>query len=147
MTASRLNICNFGWLLLVSLFLSATALTAHAQNSTANNPFNDPTQIGMRFPDKTVTIEPQQDMTQDFRRMRMLNVARQKAMVSDAEKLLALARDLNAGIDADGTALSAGQRMKMAADIEKLAHGIREKMCYSAGNPSAPRGPFSTAPQ
>jgi hypothetical protein len=146
MTASRFNIRNFGWLLLAALFFAATALTARAQSSN-NNPISDPTQIGMRFPDKTVTIETQQDMTSDVHRTRMLNIARQKAMVSDAEKLLALARYLNAGTDADGTALSAGQRVKMAADIEKLARGIKEKMCYSVGNPSAPRGPFSVAPQ
>jgi hypothetical protein len=141
---SRFNIRKFGWFLLTSLFFAATALMAHAQSS-ANNPIEDPTQIRMRFPDGTATID-RQDATSDMRRLRLLNVARQKAMVSDAEKLLALARDLNAGIGVDGTALSPAQRTRMTADIEKLAHSIKEKMSYVAGNPSAPRGPFNAAP-
>lgn len=105
----------------------------------------DPTQVNTRFPDKTVTIDRQDD-TQEMRRMRQLNAARQKSMVSDADKLLALARDLNAGIGADGSKLSISQKVRMAADIEKLAHSVKEKMSDVAGNPSAPRAPFSAWP-
>ena len=145
MTVFRFRIRNFGWLLLTSLLFALTAQAAHAQNSTANNPIADPAQIRMRFPDGTASIDTQ-GATSDMHRMRLLNVARQKAMVSDADKLLALARELNAGIGLDGTALSVGQRVKMAADIEKLARSIKEKMGYVAGGPSAPHGPFNAGP-
>jgi hypothetical protein len=118
------------------------AMMAHAQSATANNPIADPTQLRTRFPDKTVTID-QQNETQDMHRMHLLNTARQKALVSDAEKLLALARELNAGIGGDGNALSASQRMRMAADIEKLAHSIKEKMSYTEGSPTAPKAPIT----
>jgi hypothetical protein len=119
-----------------ALLLSGMALIAQQ----APGPLLDPTQMNTRFPDKTVNID-HQDETQDMRRMRLLNTARQKAMISDAEKLVTLARDLNAGIGADGTPLSDSQRMRMAADIEKLAHSVKEKMSYVVGTPSLTRTP------
>jgi hypothetical protein len=111
---------------LAALLLIAIAFACQAQS------------VGGGAPDRFPKMNPMDDegMTQEVHRMRMLNAARQKSMVSDADKLLALARDLNAGVGAGGNALSAGQRMKMAADIEKLAHNVREKMTYVAGTPS-----------
>jgi hypothetical protein len=124
-----------------ALFLLACPALAAQQNP---GPLLDPTQMSTRFPDKTVTIDSQGE-TQDMRRMRLLNTARQKAMISDAEKLLDLARDLNAGIGPDGTTLSVAQKMRMAADIEKLAHSVKEKMSYVAGAPSLTRNPMPPA--
>ncbi|WP_157439641.1 hypothetical protein [Terracidiphilus gabretensis] len=113
---------------LALLIMVVIALACQAQ-SVGNNNLD-------RFP----KMDPMdnEDMTQEMRRMHLLNAARQKSMVSDAERLLALARELNAGVGAGGNALSAGQRMRMAADIEKLAHNVREKMSYVPGTPSAP---------
>jgi hypothetical protein len=142
MTEPRFSISNLGRVLLTSLFFAALAVISNAQSATANNPIADPTQLRTRFPDKTVTIDQQND-TQDIRRMHLLNTARQKTLVNDAEKLLALARQLNAGMGADGSALSASQRMRMAADIEKLAHSIKEKMSYTEGSPTAPKAPIT----
>ena len=146
MTAYWFGKCNPGRFLLAALFFAAAGLTARAQVSAGNGPPIDATQMNPHFPDKTANIE-REDVTQDMRRLRLLNSARQKAMISDADKLLALARDLNAGIGADGSALSDSQRMRMAADIERLAHSVKEKMSYVAGTPSPPRIPFSSWPQ
>ena len=145
MTALRFSISNLGRVFLTSLFFASVAMISNAQSATANNPIADPTQLRTRFPDKTVTID-QQNETQDIRRMRLLNAARQKALVTDADKLLALARNLNTGVGADGSALSASQRMRMAADIEKLARSIKERMSFTEGNPSAPKTPIVAWP-
>jgi hypothetical protein len=145
MNASRSSISHLCRVLLTSLFFAAMAMMSRAQSVTANNPIADPTQIRTRFPDKTVTID-QQNETQDIHRMHLLNVARQKALVTDADKLLALARQLNAGVGTDGSALSASQRMRLAGDIEKLAHSIKEKMSYTEGSPSVPKAPISAWP-
>jgi hypothetical protein len=69
------------------------------------------------------------------RRMRALNTMRQKALVSDTDKLLKLANELNAEISANPEALTPDQLRKLAT-IEKLAHSVKEKMSTPvAGNP------------
>ncbi len=113
----------------LALFMMAVVALACQAQSVGNGNLD-------RFPKINPTDD--EDMTQEMRRMHQVNAARQKSMVSDAEKLLALARELNAGVGAGGNALSSGQRMRMAADIEKLAHNIREKMSYVPGTPSPP---------
>ena len=67
------------------------------------------------------------------RRVRALNAERQKEMVSDAEKLLKLARELDAeiaGNKSDG--LTSDEMHKLAA-IEKLARSVKQKMALSWG--------------
>jgi hypothetical protein len=75
------------------------------------------------------------DPTEAARRMRALNTMRQKALVSDTDKLLKLANELNAEISANPETLSPEQLRKLAT-IEKLAHSVKEKMTTPvAGNP------------
>jgi hypothetical protein len=62
------------------------------------------------------------------RRMNALNVARQKEMISDADKLLKLARELNDEIAAKGAASLTDDQLRRIAEIEKLAHSVKEKM-------------------
>jgi hypothetical protein len=127
----------------LALLLSGTALIAWAQ-SGSGPVLLDPTQIGSRYPDKKTGMDSR-EITEDMRRMHLLNVSRQKSMVTDADKLLALARALNAGVGADGNALPAAQKMRMAADIEKLAHNVKDKMSFVIGTPTSasPVRPFS----
>jgi hypothetical protein len=79
----------------------------------------------------------------DARRITQLNLIRQKNMASDAEKLLRIARELSNDANADSSALSPAERMHKAAEIEKLAKGVREKMTYAIGISSDPANPFS----
>ncbi len=70
------------------------------------------------------------------RRMRALNAMRQKALVSDTNKLLKLASELNAEISANPESLTPDQLRKLAT-IEKLAHSVKEKMSTPVvGNPT-----------
>jgi hypothetical protein len=71
------------------------------------------------------------------RRLRALNAERQKSLVADTQKLLKLARELNTELqNSDGAALTPAQGGKMA-EIEKLAHHVKQKMSESvAGVPS-----------
>jgi hypothetical protein len=62
------------------------------------------------------------------KRLGVINVERQKALVADTQKLVKLAAELNAEINsAHQTELTAGQLRKVA-EIEKLAHSVRDKM-------------------
>ena len=86
--------------------------------------------------------DPQQDSDMgmagriEAKRIIQLNQLRQKSMVSDAEKLLRLAEELNN--DANTAALSPGDRMRKAAEIERLAKEVKDKMTYAIGTPSDP---------
>jgi hypothetical protein len=81
------------------------------------------------------------------KRIAKLNQIRQKAMVEDAVKILRLAEELNKDANAGGVNLSQAERMQKAAEIEKLAKQVREKMTYSIGEPSEVMGPFAAFPR
>ena len=69
----------------------------------------------------------------DPKRVRLLNAERQKEMVSDTDKLLELAKELNAEVsDASATGMTDAQLRKVA-EIAKLARSIKDKMSYTVG--------------
>lgn len=57
---------------------------------------------------------------------------RLKSMNSDAEKLLRLARELNAKIDQTGSRSLSREDLSKVAEIEKLAHNVKWKMQLAA---------------
>jgi hypothetical protein len=74
--------------------------------------------------------------------LRALNADRQKSLVSDTNKLLRLVNELNAEIArANGGFLTASQ-LRRVAEIEKLAHNVREKMSTSVRWTPAFQAPF-----
>jgi hypothetical protein len=66
--------------------------------------------------------------TEDGKIVKMLNAARQSNMVSDAEKLLKLARELDAEIAASKSGTLTQAQLRKVARIEKLAHSVRVGM-------------------
>jgi hypothetical protein len=65
---------------------------------------------------------------EELNRLRLLNDARQKALVSDTNKLLKLTTELHAEIgDASPGMLTMAQLRKLS-EIEKLAHSVKSKM-------------------
>ena len=70
------------------------------------------------------------------KRRHQMNIERQKSMVVDSDKLLKLATELNGEIaHSNPNALSPTQIHKVA-EIEKLAHSIKDKMAMSGFGPS-----------
>ena len=68
--------------------------------------------------------------------MRALNNDRHKAMVSDTEKLVMLARQLDAEIASNPTGELTPRELQKVLAIEKLAHNVKTKMAQSfAGGP------------
>lgn len=60
-----------------------------------------------------------------------MNDERHKALVSDTEKLLKLARQLDAEIASNPTDKMTPEEIHKAAEIEKLAKSVKEKMAQS----------------
>jgi hypothetical protein len=74
--------------------------------------------------------------------LKALNAERQKSMVSDTNKLLRLTKELNTEIAASNPGEFTPEQLHMMAEIEKLAHSIKEKMATSVrGTP-----PFTQLP-
>ena len=62
------------------------------------------------------------------RRMRALNIERQRQIVADAGKLLRLARELNEEIARANAGSLTPEALRRIAEIEKLARRVRQKM-------------------
>ena len=62
------------------------------------------------------------------RRLRQLSVAQHKAMVSDTDKLVKLVNELNAEINRTYPAALTPEQNRKVAEIEKLAHSVKDKM-------------------
>jgi hypothetical protein len=65
------------------------------------------------------------------RQLNALNAERQKALVSDAAKLLKLAQELNAEIATSKSDSLSSEQMRKIANIEKLARNVKQKMSES----------------
>jgi hypothetical protein len=90
--------------------------------------------LANRTADANRILEDSMKLRENQKRFERLNVQRHKEMTTDTEKLLELANQLRTE-----TAKSAGESLSMEAirqaeQIEKLAHGVREKMKASVSN-------------
>ena len=75
------------------------------------------------------------------RLLNVLNADRQKSMVSDTDKLLRLVNNLNGEIARDGPNVLSSNQLRKVAEIEKLAHTIKDKMSYSVRGTAPYRPP------
>ena len=76
------------------------------------------------------------DPQAEAKRMRALNADRHKTMVSDTEKLVKLARQLDAEVASNPTDGLTPEEVQKVLAIEKLAHEVKIKMAQSfAGGP------------
>ncbi|MGO9340380.1 MAG: hypothetical protein ACLPY1_23020 [Terracidiphilus sp.] len=82
---------------------------------------------------------PSNDPAEQARRLRALNIERQKRIVSDANKLLKLTTEFNAEIArANPESLTPAQLRKLA-EIEKVAKDLKENMAATVMPSTDPR--------
>src|ERR1017187_3591397 len=72
----------------------------------------------------TIPLSPDMEANQ----VKMRNIDRQKQLVEDTQKLLALANELKADVDKSTKDTLSLDVVKKADEIEKLAHSVKEKM-------------------
>jgi hypothetical protein len=80
------------------------------------------------------------------KRMKMLNNERRKSLVSDSEKLLKLATELNNEIAQTNPGSLTPDQLRKVAEIEKLAHNVRDKMTMTVTSPSTSYFPTNGPP-
>lgn len=113
---------------LVGALVLAMPLLAQAPRSSGADPIQPgPMLHGEQFPGQG---PGGLDVQANARRISKLNEARQKSIVSNAAKLLRLATELQA-TGAETNPADLPDNLHRVAEIEKLAHDIKEKMKYS----------------
>ena len=103
-------------------------LQGHAQSSPgsgAHSPFGQP--VGPPS-GPGVDDSGNSDPIEAGKRLQALNAERQKSMVSDANKLLRLVDELNSEITRSNPDSLTPAQLRTLAEIEKLAHNVRDKM-------------------
>ena len=79
---------------------------------------------------------------QNEKLLRALNADRQKSLVSDTNKLLRLVNELNAEIARTNPVSLNPAQLHKVAEIEKLAHNVKDKMSTSVRGTPAFQAPF-----
>jgi hypothetical protein len=95
-------------------------------------------------PQDPLGTSPPADPTWNEKRMRALNEDRHKSVVSDAEKLLKLARQLDVEVASNPTDEMTPEEMRKVVEIEKLAKSVKSKMALSFGGGPQFQGPAFT---
>jgi hypothetical protein len=103
---------------------SATQVTPPVYYSQMRPPASQPT-----FDTPAQPGDP--DSVAQERQMRALNAERQKSMVSDTNKLLKLVTELNAEVSNANSDMLSTDQLRKLAQIEKLAHSVKDKMSTS----------------
>lgn len=90
---------------------------------------------GTRIPNARPSFgnDPDVDAVTEQKRMRALNADRHRSMISDTEKLVKLARQLDAEIASNPTDTLTPEEIQKLAAIEKLARNVKTKMAQSFG--------------
>ena len=127
------------WALGLALLLGIPVAGQSPYPPTASNG-----RLGQQYPDSGSPFG-QDSNSPEQRRIRMLNAERQKALISDAEKLLKLAKELNDEVAGDSGPMS-DEELRKVAEIGKLAKSVKEKMSYSVGGYPGLNTPLTTPP-
>ena len=122
-----------GFAILMAL---ACGVTGHSQTPNLNPSSDITTHPGLDRSQQPVisTADPSDlDPVAQQRRLRALNIERQKEMVADANKLLKLAKELNDEVAAAHEDSLTPAQIHKIAEIEKLAHSVKERMTVGVG--------------
>lgn len=103
-----------------------------AQSPFPQLPSSGDVRYGQHSPDSGSPF-PQDPNSPEQKRLRALNAQRQKDLVSDAEKLLKLAKELNDEMAQGSSGALKRDQLHKVEEIAKLAKSVREKMSFTAG--------------
>lgn len=140
-TAASLRILRAGrrfFILLACAVFSCCAVpvTGAIQNSDSSR---------WQMPDATnIPGMEQMDPEMARRQLRALNEERQKAIVKDTARLLKIAQELNAETENAASGDLTQAQWKQVNRIQKLAHGVKQKMILTYGGVPVFRPPVPT---
>jgi hypothetical protein len=103
-----------------ALLITACSLGVSGGQTQHTEPLSNPAADS----DRQVIV----DNSAEVRQAQLLRVQRQKQLISDSDKLLKLATDLKQQIDNTPAETLSTDSVKKAAEIEKLAHSLRQRL-------------------
>lgn len=116
------------------LGLGAVLLLASPCGGQTPRSVSNGSQMGRGIPSSHDMDQPQIETAAPVyaeKRMKMLNAAQHQSMVADTDRLVKLVADLNAQINSSKASTLTVEQLRMVAEIEKLAHNVRDKMRMS----------------
>jgi hypothetical protein len=129
--------CGFGLALLLGISVAGPMPYAQFPSNDSRN--------NQRLPD--VSGQYGQDSNSpDKKRIQMLNAERQKSLVSDADKLLKLAKELNDEVAENDSAALSSEQLRKVEEIGKLAKSVKSKMSFTVGGYPTLNGPLTIPP-
>jgi hypothetical protein len=131
---------GFKWLLVVLL---GAAFIAPRGQQVYSGQQGTPGQLGQRSHSPFDGVFDNEDNAFAKRQMNALNAERQKKLVSDTEKLVKLAQELNTEIATDNRDSLSSDQIRKLSDIEKLAHTVKQKMSETVLNGPSLHDPIS----
>ena len=128
----------------------ALSLPCSGQSSNSGQTGNTG-QLTRRTPTPTremdpLLIEPTGTPIYYEKRLQMLNAAQHQSMVADTDRLLKLVAALNAQVNTSNSSALTPEQLRMVAEIEKLAHNVKDKMRMSVRSAVEFNGPTSATP-
>jgi hypothetical protein len=133
-------------------FSALLVLSPPCSGQTSNNgQITNNGQLNRRTPAPQRDIDPLQMETTGTplfyeKRLKMLNAAQHQSMVADTDRLLKLVADLNSQINKSNSNELTPEQMRMVAEIEKLAHNVKDKMRMSVRSAAEIGGPSTASP-
>ena len=134
--------------LLLALFLVVPCALARAQSDQTGTGqlSSHPLQSANGRIDPTSNMDEEDPVAQQ-RQLRQLNAALNKSMVSDTDKLLKLATDLNAELSSTNPDALTPDQLKKVAAIEKLARNVKDAMKTSVQGASTLKDALKKPPR
>lgn len=116
----------------VSLVLGAFMTLAAPGRGQVQGSSNTGTPMSQRVPSMRDLDDPRYSNPASAifaeKRLQALNIAQHQAVVNDTDKLVKLVTELNQQINSSNSRTLTPQQLQMVAEIEKLAHSVRDKM-------------------
>jgi hypothetical protein len=129
------------------LLLVALACVPAGRSQTSSQNVGPQGSMHPFYPDPRVPVDTSgdYDAASTERRLRAINVERQKQMVADANKLLKLAKELKDDVASSKSDSFTPDQLHKIAEIEKLARSVKERMAEGVG-PAQQAPPFLPTP-
>ncbi len=114
-----------------SILLLGGAIVASPGQQGGMGQQNVPSQLSQHGDGSFGSLFEEQNPSLPAKQMKALNEQRQKILVSDTDKLLKLAQDLNSEIASSSPSSLTPEEIHKISAIEKLAHSVKQKMSES----------------
>jgi hypothetical protein len=124
-----------GWSLALGTLLALASVPVGLSQGPPRDIINRPAPMPTD-PDSANQIDP----TEMERRLNALNTQRYKQMISDTDKLLKLAKELNDAVAVNAYNSLNPDQLRKVAQIERLARSVKEAMSEGVGAPGPSLG-------